>query len=133
MHKKKFILTTLLSIGIFGSSLLANDNSFIIDNYEVARSLSKETNLPLLIIHSADYCIYCDKLKQDIFGLELLDSVIVCVIDIENNKELSDEMRVKKLPTSILINSKNNEISRKVGYNKKEYKEWLEKAIKISR
>ena len=133
MHIRKILLTALVSIGIFGPNLLANDSGFIIDNYEVARSISKETKLPLLIVHSADYCIYCDKLKKDIIESELLDSVIVCVIDIETNKELSSQMKVKKLPTSILMNSQHDEVSRKVGYNKKEYKEWLEKNIKISR
>jgi thioredoxin-related protein len=120
-------------MGIFSADLLASDRGFVIDNYEVANSISKETKFPLLIIHSADYCVYCDRLKKDIMVSELLDSIIVCVIDIETNKELSSQMKVKKLPTSILMNSQDVEISRKVGYSKKEYKEWLEKNIKISR
>lgn len=123
-------------LSIIGSIGLADDHifntGFIIDNHEVAQSLSKETQMPLLTIYSADFCGYCQKLKKDIVELDTLDRFIVCIVDVEKNKELQTQMKVKNLPTSI-ITINNKEVSRKIGYNKKEYKDWLNSLSKTSR
>jgi hypothetical protein len=39
---------------------------------------------------------------------------------------LIDKYRIKGLPTSLILDKKNNELSRKTGYKIKEYNEWLE-------
>lgn len=133
MYMKKYFLVFLSIIGSIG---LADDHifntGFIIDNHEVAQSLSKETQMPLLTIYSADFCGYCQNLKKDIIELDTLDKFIVCIVDVEKNKELQTQMKVKNLPTSI-ITINNKELSRKIGYNKKEYKDWLKVLSKSSR
>jgi thioredoxin-like negative regulator of GroEL len=114
-------------------SVLANaqvsETSYVINNdYETAKVLAKETDMPILLIFSADWCGYCQQLKKDLPSIKDMDRYIVCIIDIEANPDFKVKMGVKSLPTSIIINQiNNNEISRKIGYKISDYSRWLQR------
>jgi len=126
---KKLSLVVAL-VCCFVSSLAnaqVSATSYLIKNdYETARVLAKETDMPILLIFSADWCGYCQQLKKDMPNLQETDRYIVCTIDIEANPELKKKMGIKSLPTSLIIDqTSNNEISRKVGYKTEDYSRWL--------
>lgn len=121
-----FAFASCLVSGIANAQV--STTSYIINNdYETAKALAKETDMPILLIFSADWCAYCNQLKKDMPNLQEIDRYIVCTIDIETNPELKKKMEIKILPTSVIIDqtNNNNEISRKAGYKTEEYSRWL--------
>lgn len=115
---------------IFPSNIYSQNNtrSYIINDYHVATTLAKDSGMPILLIFTADWCGYCTVLKKDMINFKEIDNYIVCVVDIEQDSlGIKNKMRVKNLPTSIIIDAKNDtEISRKVGYKAADYKKWLD-------
>lgn len=124
-------LSTVVTLLCLFISTLANaqlsETSYVIkDDYETAKVLAKEADMPILLIFSADWCGYCQQLKKDMPNIQDIDRYIVCIIDIEINPDLKQQMGVRSLPTSVIINqTNNNEISRKAGYKATEYSRWL--------
>jgi thioredoxin 1 len=121
----KKIFIGILSLTCFFQSNFVSSNEVIhsvriIDNYEEVIS-SKNQNI--ILIFSADWCKYCNKLKGDIGNLDF-GGYDHHIIDVDLNPDLKKQYSVKSLPTSILIKN-NKEVSRKSGYDKKEYQKWL--------
>jgi len=121
---KKFIISLVL--------LLTSSNSFaepsiFVHKYDDAILLSQKINKPVLLIVVADWCEYCNIMKQDIaLNLNILDDTIVCYMDYDNNKKVIKEYKIKSVPTTIFLTD-NKEISRKTGYkNIKEFSWWLD-------
>lgn len=84
-------------------------------------------NKKLLIIFTADWCPYCKTLKKDLQDKTIINNqYIICIVDIDKNKLLLDKYKIKTLPTSIIMEHL-KEISRKNGYRKDVYIEWLDK------
>lgn len=86
-----------------------------------------EDHKNLIIIFTAEWCGYCKSLKKDLSNL-VEDRYAICVIDIDTkeNKQLSDHFKIKLVPTSVMINPKENkEIKRVEGYLKDKYINWL--------
>ena len=87
-----------------------------------------DTKKQLLIVFWADWCGFCRTLKQDLPAIIDLNKYVICLIDVDNkdNKELVDHFKVKIIPTSILVDSKENkEIKRMSGYEKTKYSLWI--------
>ena len=102
-----------------------SDAIAIYENYDIAVSISKEENKPLLLIFSADWCDYCTKLKTEILTTNKTSDYVTCVIDVDNNKDLAKKFKAKSLPTSIIVEN-DAEIKRKTGFQgKKDYLRWL--------
>jgi len=95
------------------------------DEYEKVLKLSKQYNKKIVLIFGADWCVHCKQLKKDLSSIYQNNNVLICIIDISKNKKLIDSYDVSGLPTSVLIDDQEKEISRKVGYNKTDYKKWL--------
>jgi hypothetical protein len=125
----KYLKQALLSLLLFSSVAIAENKIgyLIYDDYKVAIVLAQKSQMPVLIIFSADWCGYCDKLKSDLVNIKETDQYIICVIDIEKEDYgFKEKMKIRNLPTSVIIDPSNNdEISRKVGYRPEEYKRWL--------
>jgi len=94
------------------------------DECEKANKLSKQLNRPLILIFGASWCPYCKDLKADLESIKQLDATVVCVIDIEKNKNLVDKYKIKGLPTSVIVKS-DKEQSRHSGYKRNSYETWL--------
>lgn len=76
-----------------------------------------------LMIFSADWCGACKNLKKDLPEIDTSDFEIE-VVDIDSNPALKTKFKIRSLPTSIIL-IENEEKSRKIGYDKKEYKKWI--------
>lgn len=96
----------------------------IYDNIELAKENAKKYNCQLLLIFSADWCGYCKRLKKEINNIQGFNDRIVCVIDTDKNGKLAEEYKIRGLPTSILLKD-NTELSRKMGFVKDDYENWL--------
>lgn len=129
---KKFIVI-LLAINLFfplinettKSIAQTQSENFYVTDLDVALKLSKDTSQNLVVIFSASWCGFCKNLKNDLPDLNGLDNKIVCVLDTDTEKRLSRQFKVKSLPTSVILNSNGEEISRISGYNKETYSKWL--------
>lgn len=91
----------------------------------MALKLSKETGQKVIIIFSANWCGFCKTLKNDLKDIHELDNKIVCILDIEIEKKIARQFKIRTLPTSIILNSDGEEITRIVGYEKIPYTKWL--------
>jgi len=111
---------------LFSTTIFAND-SFILSSIEETQKLSKLTNKPALIIFGADYCKFCQILKQDILTNQLnpsVDKYIICYIDVKDNPDLKNKYKISSIPDSrILID--NEQVSKTTGYSKNTYIKWL--------
>ena len=122
----KVVAILFLFISSLANAQLSETSYVIKDDYETAKVLAKETDMPILLIFSADWCGYCQQLKKDMPNIQDIDRYIVCIIDIEINPDLKQQMGIRSLPTSVIINQANShEISRKSGYKATEYSRWL--------
>lgn len=104
-----------------------NINNVYVTNYNIGKELSKDTGLKLVVIFGSDWCINCQNLKNDLPEIRNFNNKIICVLEVEKNKDLSEKFKVKNLPTSIIIDSNDKEVSRIVGYSKLSYENWLKK------
>jgi thiol-disulfide isomerase/thioredoxin len=82
-------------------------------------------------VFSADWCKYCNILKNDIAdNLDEFNNYIICYADYDENRDIVKEYRVRTIPHSIILVNK-TEKSTKVGYkNIKDYVNWKNNATK---
>ena len=104
-------------------------NNIYYDEYEKCKSLSAQYNKKLVLVFGADWCPYCRILKKDIDKITGFKKHIVCFIDSDKNKELVQKYRIKGLPTSVIVDSKETELSRKTGYKQADYNQWLDNSL----
>lgn len=85
-------------------------------------------NKKLLIIFSAKWCGYCRSLKKDLDSLVDKNKYEICLVDVDD-KSLKDFIKpynIKSLPTSVIVDPKNNTETKRVeGYDKNNYVNWL--------
>lgn len=108
-------------------TIVSSSNISYVTDLDLALSLSKETKQNVVLIFSASWCVHCNNLKNDLANIEGFDNKIICILDSDKEKQLSRQFKVKSLPTSILLNSNGQEVSRLSGYNKTSYQKWLNK------
>lgn len=94
------------------------------NEYDKAKETASAYDKKLVLIFGAAWCPYCKDLKKDAINIREFNGYIVCFIDIDNNKDITNKFQIKELPTSIIL-YKNNEEKRKSGYKKIEYTNWL--------
>lgn len=103
------------------------DHRIIYSNYTETLSLSQKLNKNIVLIFSAEWCPYCVDLKKNISSYTYPSNSIICILDIDSNRDLAKKFKIKSLPTSLVISNTETEIYRMIGYNKLEYKLWLAK------
>ena len=121
------IMYLMFIVCILLTALSANDG-FILDSIDAAHRLSRQTGKPTLVIFGADYCKFCNALKQDILDNNLspnIDRYIICYVDIKQNPELKERYGVSKIPDSRIF-IENEEVSKMAGYFKNNYIKWLD-------
>lgn len=120
------IILWLFFIILISTNSLA-DNPVFVSSLEDSVALGESSSKPILIVFGAKWCIYCNKLKEDIsnnlFNQELKD-YIICYVDIDDRKDLKKEYNVTTIPDSRILKNK-IEKSKLVGYIKPKYKKWL--------
>lgn len=104
---------------------ILKDNIFY-DEYDKAKKLSIDYDKKLVLVFGADWCPYCKDLKRDVKEIQGFSKYIVCFINTDKNKELVQKNKIRSLPTSIVFDTKDNELGRKTGYKKQDYENWLD-------
>lgn len=104
----------------------AGEPAIYVETLIDAIALSETIKKDVLVIFTADWCQYCQKLKNDINrNPSIVEDKIICYIDKDNNKDLIKEYKVKSIPDYLILRD-NIEIARQVGYyGKDELVEWL--------
>lgn len=115
-----YLTSILLLVLIFSfDNATANQPAIFVSNIEDAIVLQQNTDIDLILIFTADWCRFCDKLKNDIVSDELmLSDKIVCYIDIDKSRKIAKQYGVKTIPDSRLIKNQ-KEIKKVIGYNNK--------------
>lgn len=134
MKRLLVIVLMILPVLIFNSQVFSKppkaikqstNNGYVTDLDEALR-LSQKTNQNVVLIFSASWCGFCKTLKNDLPNIKEFDNKIICILDSDKEKRLARKFKAKSLPTSVMLNSNGEEVSRMVGYEKEPYKKWLE-------
>ena len=87
-----------------------------LEDLSAAVKQSKREGKDLLVLFTADWCGPCRRLKRDLAGAEAFRrDVLVCVIDCDKQKELSNLHQVRGIPDLRLYRN-GAEVKRKTGY-----------------
>jgi len=100
--------------------------------YEDAVTLADRTDKTVFLYFGAEWCGYCNKMKQ-VFGEEEvakeLDKRIIMFIDVDKNSSLKRKFSVRTIPDYMIIDGKENVIKRNKGYmNKDSFINWLKES-----
>jgi len=115
MHIKKTLLL-FTAVLFIGGNLYAKPPIFL-DNYSQAVKISKELDHSLIVLFSADWCVYCKKLKKDISdNLDKFEDTTICIVDIDKNPELAKKYKVRSIPKTIVFDKIGNAVKEFKGY-----------------
>lgn len=98
--------------------------TIVYDDIDKAKKIAKYYNKKLVLVFSADWCPFCKKLKSDLDHFANKNSYVLCLVDIEKQKTVIQQYKLKTLPTSIVFEN-DEETQRTSGYNKISYANWL--------
>ncbi len=128
MLKINIIKLFILIILLFGSGRSCAEPPIYTDSLLGAIAESQESKKEILVIFTSTRCKYCNLLKTDLENNpEILENIIVCCINYDQNQDLVKEYGVKSIPDCLLIKNM-IEVRRKVGYNNlKDFEIWLKK------
>lgn len=107
----------------------SENKEFYVEDLNIALDLAKQTNQKVLLVLSSSWCGHCKNLKNDLTSIKGFEGKIICILDIDNNKDIGPKYGIKSLPTSIFLDNNGKELKRLLGYNKQSYEKWL-KSIK---
>lgn len=105
---------------IFTNKSIAQKQTLFVDkNYEDVIQLSKAQNKPIVIMFYANWCVHCNKMKNEVFLDQNVinfytDSFICMAIDSESQEGISlitkfkPKFKVKSFPTFAFIDSNEN-------------------------
>jgi thioredoxin-related protein len=98
----------------------------IANQYEASVHMAKEQNKKILLVFTADYCIWCNKFKKETlenneFIINSSD-YIICYIDIKNltNKDLIKLHKVRTIPAYRILNMEEEVLKSDIGYKSKD-------------
>ena len=89
-------------------------------DYESAKA---EKDRRVVLVFSSEWCPHCVRLESHL-GDSNLDGLLFCFIDTGERPDLEKKYKIRKLPTSIML-ERGLEKSRKVGFLKEDYDKWL--------
>ena len=116
MHIKK-ILLSIIFIALFLGGITNAKPPIFLDDYNQAVKISKELNQPLILLFSADWCVYCIKLKKDISNnIDKFEDTTICIVDIDKNPELAKKYKVRSIPRTLVFNKEKRLMQDYKGY-----------------
>jgi thioredoxin-related protein len=100
-----------------------NNNSTFFINYEEAKIYSAQKDKPLFI------CFNSSLSNQKISDFKKIkEDYIVCILDLEKDKDVFEKYNITKIPSYIVLDRKNKTICKEEGYkDKKILFDWLSK------
>lgn len=117
--KKIQILIFPITILLLFFLLEKKDVSTFYLNFDEAKNTSIQENKPLLVIFDKES-------RGDISSVRNIKGYVVCFLDYEENKEIIEEYKIKKIPSYLIIDNKKNVVYKEEGYkNKNKLFEWL--------
>jgi thioredoxin-like negative regulator of GroEL len=84
----------------------------------------REKDRKVILVFGADWCPACVVLKKHLEGMNL-DGYLVCVLDVDESRDIKRKHGARMLPTSIIMED-GKEVSRHVGFDKQYYDAWVE-------
>lgn len=125
IYRSIFSYLLILTLALFHNYAVANPAIYT-DNLDDAIVLANDLNVDILVVFSADWCGNCTKMKKDLqLNPDTIDDMIICYINIDNNKSLAKKYRIRNIPDYRIIR-KNQEVQKKVGYTDlTTFKDWL--------
>ena len=120
MKKGNILFLTLLILTIFAFSYQAAFSEPSIDR-RFPKEIAK-VPLPKLLDFGAGKCIPCKKMAPILQELaeEYKGRVIIKVIEVYDERELTQINRIRLIPTQIFFDAKNQEVSRHEGFMDKD-------------
>ncbi len=87
----------------------------------VARELGLKTERPVLVFVSAEWCLYCQKMKREVWSnpdvIRLVREQFVPLhLDADNYPDAVAELKVEAFPTTLVLSSKKPLPDKVVGY-----------------
>jgi thioredoxin 1 len=123
----RILIFTLLLLSTF---LFLDQTSFSQSSFErIPKDIAK-ASLPKLLDFGRGICIPCKRMAPILKELseEYKGRVIIKIIEIDQEKELTRVNRIRLIPTQIFFDSKNQEVFRHEGFmDKEEIKEIFQK------
>jgi thioredoxin-like negative regulator of GroEL len=87
-----------------------------LDDLPDAVEQSKQEGKDLLVLFTTDWCGPCRKLKRDLAGADAFRrEVLICVVDCDKQKELSNLHQVRGIP-DLRLYRKGEQVKRQTGY-----------------
>jgi thioredoxin-related protein/YHS domain-containing protein len=104
------ILTLMVTFGIVSSANAQKSNKINWrTDYRKAYKESQVTGKPMLIKFTAPWCVFCKKMKKSFADRTVAEQVnnhyIPVIVNADNEKELSEALEVKGLPTTVVLTS----------------------------
>ncbi len=122
-RRQSLLRVLMLNLSIFTIVLFSHQISFsqpLLDQ-RFPKDVA-QTPLPKLLDFGRGICIPCKKMAPILQELseEYKGRVIIKIIEIDREKELTRTNRIRLIPTQIFFDSKNNEVFRHEGFMEKE-------------
>jgi len=120
MKKGNVLFLTLLIFTIFAFPYQATSSEPAVDR-RFPKDIAK-ISLPKLLDFGAGKCIPCKKMAPILQELseEYKGRVIIKIIEIYDERELTENNRIRLIPTQMFFDSKNKEVFRHEGFMDKE-------------
>lgn len=93
----------------------------VVEGYDDAISLAKETKSKIFIYFGAEWCPYCKSMRKNTLeDLEVKENLfknfIVLNINVDENKKIKEKYKVKSLPDCIIIDENETILKRSSGF-----------------
>jgi thioredoxin-like negative regulator of GroEL len=121
----KVLYGFLVGLLITGFAIGGEPASYV-SSLEDAVALSEHSKKDILLIFTASWCQPCQNLKKDLKdNPEIIENLIVCYVDIDENQDLAKQYKARTVPKYFLISNR-IEVKSGKGYKSlKNLKEWL--------
>jgi thiol-disulfide isomerase/thioredoxin len=90
-------------------------------SYQNALELAKSKKRPVLIKFEASWCVWCDKMEEEVFNdsevMKELEKFVCVKIDVDKQSNVAKAYKIKSLPRTIVINIYNEIVGDWLGYH----------------
>lgn len=113
-------LTAILALLTFSQFAMAGD-LFIEGDFAAAREKARESGKLVMIDFAAEWCGPCKMLDRTTWKDEgvisaVTEKAIAVRVDVDENRELAAQFRIRSIPTIIFIDGEGKEVTRVIGY-----------------
>jgi|TARA_B110000495_G_C22908806_1_gene530597 thioredoxin len=113
-------LTALLALITLSQSAVAGD-LFVVGDFAAAQGKAKASGKLVMIDFAAEWCGPCKMLDRTTWQDEgvisaVTEKAVAVRVDVDENRELAAQFRIRSIPTIIFIDGEGKEVSRLIGY-----------------